>query len=69
MTPQVMNYTHIDSCTVIGCNLVQPHRKNKHVYFRLQSHRSCIIVAVTIVNMKSHDVAWHRTVITVTSQS
>jgi len=27
MTPQQVDHAHIDSCFVIDCNLVQPHRK------------------------------------------
>ena len=49
MTPQLVDHTHTDSRIVIGCNLVQSRatsQKNEHVYFWLQSHRSCITVAV-----------------------
>jgi len=38
MTPQLVDHAHTDSCVVIGCNLAE----NEHVYFWLQSHRSCI---------------------------
>jgi len=53
MTPQLVDHAHTDSCIVIGCTLVQPRTKNEHVYFH-----SCITVAVTTVDTKSHDVAW-----------
>jgi len=50
MTPQLVDHAHTDSCIVIGCNLVQPRattQKNEHVHFWLQSHRSCITVALS----------------------
>jgi len=54
MTPQLVDHAHVDSCAAIGCNLVQLRRKKEHVYFWSQSHRSCITVAVTIVNIATH---------------
>ena len=54
MTTQLVDHAYTDYCIVNGCNLTE---KNERVYFWLQSHRSCIIVAVTTVNTKSHDVA------------
>jgi len=40
MTPQLVDHAHTGSYIVIGCNLVQPRRKNEHAYFWSQSHRS-----------------------------
>jgi len=37
MTPQLIDHAHIDSCIVIGCELVQPRGKNESVYFWSQS--------------------------------
>jgi len=62
MTPQLVDHAHTDSCIVTGCNLVQPRRKMNMFMFMYvavtsQLRRSCITVAVTIVNTKSRDVA------------
>jgi len=53
MMPQLVDHAHTDNCTVIGCTLVQPCSKMNMFI----SGRSCITVAVTIVNTKLHDIA------------
>jgi len=57
----MVDHAHTESCIVIGCDLAQPRRK-MNMYI---SGRSCITVAVTVVNTKSHDVAWRRTIVAV----
>ena len=77
--PQLVDHAHIVSCIVIGCNLVQPRatsQKNERVYFWLQSHRSCITVAVANCEhevarccMASHGCRSHVTVTVVNNAS
>ena len=46
MTSQPVDHAHIDSCIVIGCDLVQPRRK-MNTFISCRSH---IAVTVTVVN-------------------
>ena len=50
--PQLVNHAHADSCIAIGCNLLQPRATSNKKW--LQSHRSCITVAVTSQPHHSH---------------
>ena len=45
MTPQLVDHAHIDSCIVIGCNLVQP-RSDMNTFISGRSH----ITVVTVNN-------------------
>ena len=61
--PEVQPRVELRPYRFLHCDWLQPRatsQKNKHVYFWLQSHRSCITVAVTIVNKRSHGVGWRR---------
>jgi len=45
MTPQLVDHAHIDSCIVIGCNVVQP-RSDMNTFISGRSH----ITVVTVNN-------------------
>ena len=48
MTPRLVDHAHADSCIVIGCNLVQPHRKMNMFI------SGCIAVTSQLHNSRSH---------------
>jgi len=61
MTPQLVDHAHIDSCIVIGCNLVQPRRK-MNMFISGRSHIA--VASQSLKEMMSFEVELGLKVIT-----